>query len=373
MIPLVDLRAQYATIRDEVLAAVSDVLDGMQLTLGPQLSAFEEEFAAYCGAQYCVGVANGTDALALALRAAGVGPGDEVIVPAHTFIATAEAVSLVGARPVFVDIEPQTRCIDPELVPAAVTARTRAIIAVHIHGQMADMDAFLPIARRHELTLIEDAAQAHGATLRGRHAGSLGDLGCFSFYCSKNLGAYGEAGAVTTSDGALAERLRLLRNHGDAGRYAHICLGTNSRMDEIQAAILRVKLRRLDSWNDARRDHAARLRDLLAESGLELPQEGPGRRHVYHHFAVLLEGRNAVREALTTAGIGTGIHYPEPLHLQPPYEGLGYQPGDFPVAERAASRVLSLPMYAELSEAQIERVAQTLVSVAGRAASAGAG
>jgi dTDP-4-amino-4,6-dideoxygalactose transaminase len=371
-IPLVDLRAQYLTIRDEVLAAIGDVLEGMQLTLGPQLSAFEAEFAAYCGARHCVGVGNGTDALVLALRAAGVGPGDEVIVPAHTFIATAEAVSLIGARPAFVDIEPETRCIDPRQIERAITARTRAVIAVHIHGQMADLDAIEPIARGRGLTLIEDAAQAHGAELRGRRAGSMGDFGCFSFYCSKNLGAYGEAGAVTTNDDAGAERLRLLRHHGDSGRYAHVCLGTNSRMDEIQAAILRVKLRRLDAWNDARRARALRLSRLLAGLELELPREGAGRRHMYHHYALLIERREAVREALAQAGIATGVHYPDPLHLQPPYRDLGYRRGDLPVAESVTSRTLSLPMYAELTEAQIERIAAALARVAGRAAPAGA-
>lgn len=357
-IPLVDLQAQLRPIRDEVLAAIAQVLDGMQLTLGPQLREFEREFAAYCGAAHCVGVGSGTDALILALRAAGIGPGDEVIVPAHTFIATAEAVSLVGARPVFVDVEPESRCIDPALVESAVTACTRAVIAVHIHGQMADLDAILPIARKHDLVVLEDAAQAHGAELRGRRAGSLGDFGCFSFYCSKNLGAYGEAGAVTTNNDGYAERLRLIRSHGDAGRYEHVCLGTNGRMDEIQAAVLRVKLRRLDEWNEARRAHAARLSQLLAGLGVGLPVEAPGRKHVYHHYAVLVEDRDAVRQALAARGVGTGIHYPDPLHLQPPYRNLGYHVGDLPVSERITSQVLSLPMYAELADTQIECIAE---------------
>jgi dTDP-4-amino-4,6-dideoxygalactose transaminase len=248
------------------------------------------------------------------------------------------------------------------MVEAAITARTQAIIAVHIHGQMADLDAILPIARKHDLVLIEDAAQAHGADLRGRRAGSIGDLGCFSFYCSKNLGAYGEAGALTTNDDSYAERLRLIRSHGDAGRYEHVCLGTNGRMDEVQAAVLRVKLRRLNDWNEARRAHAARLSVLLAGLGLELPIEAAGRKHVYHHYAVLVEDRDMVRQVLAAEGIGTGIHYPEPLHLQPPYLDLGYRPGDLPVSERITSRVLSLPMYAELSDAQIERIAKSVHS-----------
>lgn len=362
-IPLVDLSAQYRQIRGEVLSAISDVLDGMRLTLGPNVTAFEEEFADYCGAGSCVGVGSGTEALVLALRAAEVGPGDEVIVPAHTFIATAEAVSFAGARPVIVDVEPVSRCLDPDLVERAITPSTRAIIPVHMHGQMADLDAILPIARRHGLVVIEDAAQAHGAELRGRRAGSIGDLGCFSFYCSKNLGAYGEAGAVLTSNDELAARLRLLRNHGDAGRYEHVCLGTNSRLDEIQAAILRVKLRRLDEWNAARRAHAARLAALLDGLMAELPQEAAGRKHVFHHFAILADGRDRLRQDLAEAGVGCGIHYPLPLHLQPPYRELGYRAGDCPVAERITARTLSLPMYAELSESQLARIAEALHSV----------
>lgn len=355
-IPLVDLRAQYREIRREVLASIEEVLEGMHLTLGPNVAAFEEEFARYCGAAHCIGVGSGTEALTLALQAAGVAAGDEVIVPAHTFIATAEAVSLLGAWPVIVDVEPRSRCLDPQLLEPAIGPRTRAIIAVHMHGQMADLDAMLPIARAHGLALIEDAAQAHGAELRGRRAGSIGDLGCFSFYCSKNLGAYGEAGAITTNDAERAARLRLLRNHGDAGRYQHVALGTNSRLDEIQAAILRVKLRHLDRWNAARRGHAARLGELIRTLPLEEPEEAPGRLHVFHHFALLVAERDRLRQRLADCGVMTGIHYPLPLHLQPPYHGLGYRVGELPVAERIASRVLSLPMYGELSEAQIERI-----------------
>ena len=364
MIPLVDLQAQYATIRPRILAALSDALEGMHLTLGPNVRAFEEEFAAYCGARFCIGTGSGTDALVLALWAAGIGPGDEVIVPAHTFIATAEAVSITGARPVIVDVDPVSRCLDPAKLHAAIDERTRAVIPVHMHGQMADLNAILPIARRHGLLVIEDAAQAHGAELGGRRAGSIGDIGCFSFYCSKNLGAYGEAGAVTTSDEDLAERLRLLRDHGQAGRYQHVSFGTNSRLDELQAAILRVKLSYLDEWNAARRHRAAQLRDLLAGSQLELPSEAPGRRHVYHHYAVLAHDRDRLQAALTESGIGSAIHYPTPLHLQPPYQCLGYHEGDFPVAERIAASVLSLPMYAELTDQQIERIA-TAVQAAG--------
>jgi dTDP-4-amino-4,6-dideoxygalactose transaminase len=359
-VPLVDLHAQYQGIRADVLAAVEDVLDGMRLTLGPNVAAFEEEFARYCGTSHCIGVGSGTEALLLALHASGVGPGDEVIVPGHTFIATAEAVSLTGARPVIVDVEPVSRCLDPRLIEPAVTSRTRAIIPVHMHGQMADLDAILPVARRHGLMVIEDAAQAHGAELSGRRAGSMGDLGCFSFYCSKNLGAYGEAGAITTNDAALAARLRLLRSHGDAGRYEHVALGTNSRLDELQAAILRVKLPHLDAWNASRRAHAARLADGLRGLDMELPEVAPGRAHIFHHFAILTNDRDELRRRLAEMGVMTGIHYPQPLHLQPPYRELGYHAGDLPVAERITASVLSLPMYAELSEAQLARVAEAV-------------
>lgn len=361
MIPLVDLRAQYAPLREEILAAVAGVLDGMQLTLGPNVRAFEQEFAAYCGARFCIGAGSGTDALILALWALGVGSGDEVILPAHTFIATAEAVSIVGATPVVVDVEPLSRCIDPAAVAAAITARTRAIVAVHIHGQMADLDALLPLARQHGAALIEDAAQAHGAELNGRRAGSIGDIACFSFYCSKNLGAYGEAGALTTGRADLAERLLLLRDHGQRERYTHALIGTNSRLDEMQAAILRVKLRRLDEWNEARRGHAARLSELFAGAGIELPTEAPRRRHVYHHYALLTSERDELRHDLTAVGIGTGIHYPTPVHLQPAYANLGLEPGSLPVAERIARSVLSLPMYAELTDTQLQEVAAAVL------------
>jgi len=356
-IPLVDLHAQYDQIREEVLSAVAGVFEGMRLTLGPNVAAFEQEFAAYCGSSACVGVGSGTDALLLALQALDIGPGDEVIVPAHTFIATAEAVSLTGARPVIVDVEPVSRCIDPDLVGQALGPRTRAVIAVHMHGQMADLDALQERVSPQGVVVIEDAAQAHGAELRGRRAGSIGTMGCFSFYCSKNLGAFGEAGAVTTNDPALAEALRLLRNHGDSGRYEHVRLGTNSRLDELQAAILRIKLRRLDTWNSARRQHAATLAGMLDGLDLELPAEAAGRRHVYHHFAVLTSNRAAFQQNLADAGIMTGIHYPKPLHLQPPYRNLGYRETDRPVAERIASGVLSLPMYPELTDQQLERIA----------------
>lgn len=364
-IPLVDLQSQYRAVRSEVLDAISAALDGMRLTLGPNVLAFEREFADYCRVAECIGVGNGTDALVLALRAIDVGPGDEVIIPAHTFIATAEAVSLVGARPIVIDVEPASRCLDPSLIEAAITPRTRAVIVVHMHGQMADMDAIGAITQRRGLMLIEDAAQAHGAELRGRKAGSAGDIGCFSFYCSKNLGAYGEAGAVTTNSASIAKRLRQLRSHGESDHYEHACVGTNSRLDEIQAAILRIKLRRLDEWNSARRQNADRLRSLLAGSQIDLPVEVPGRKHIYHHFAVLTDQRATLRERLAARRISTGIHYPLPIHLQPPYRELGMKLGDLPVAEGITQRVLSLPMYAELTDQQIERIAEAVGAASG--------
>jgi dTDP-4-amino-4,6-dideoxygalactose transaminase len=356
-IPLVDLQSQYRSIRSDVLAAISDALDSMRLTLGPNVAAFEEEFAAYCGAAYCVGVGNGTDALILALRCLEIGPGDEVLVPGHTFIATAEAVSLTGATPIVVDVEQTSRCLDPRLIEQALTPRTRAVIAVHMHGQTADMDAIGAIAKRNGLCTIEDAAQAHGAELHGSRAGGLADLGCFSFYCSKNLGAYGEAGALTTNDAVLAERLRQLRSHGESDHYEHARLGTNSRLDEIQAAILRIKLRRLEEWNAMRRVNAERLSRLLSGLPIELPTEVDDRKHVYHHYAVLAPDRNGLRNRLRERGIATGVHYPLPIHLQPPYRTLGLRRGDLPVSEGITDRVLSLPMYAELSSEQLERIA----------------
>jgi dTDP-4-amino-4,6-dideoxygalactose transaminase len=362
-IPLVDLQAQYAPIRSEVLTAISTVLDGMRLTLGPNVSAFEQEFADYCGVANCVGVGNGTDALVLALRCLEIGPGDEVVIPAHTFIATAEAVSLVGAKPTVVDVDPASRCLDSSLLEAAITSRTRAVIGVHMHGQTGDFDGFSAVAKRRGIYTIEDAAQAHGAELRGRRAGNLGDIACFSFYCSKNLGAYGEAGAITTNDDGLAGRLRQLRSHGETEHYEHARLGTNSRLDEIQAAILRIKLRRLDEWNAQRRANADRLARLLAGLPLEVPVEQPGRKHVYHHFAVLASDREVLRQGLKQRGIGTGIHYPLPIHLQTPYRGLGLTRGDLPASEHITDHVLSLPMYAELTDEQILRIADSVGEV----------
>jgi dTDP-4-amino-4,6-dideoxygalactose transaminase len=359
-IPLVDLSAQYQPLKSEVMRAIEGVLGSMELFLGPNTGAFEEEFAAYCGSRFCIGVANGTDALHLALRAAGVGAGHEVITVAHTFFATAEAIVSAGARPVFVDIDPCRYTIDVEQIEARISPRTRAIMPVHLYGRMCDMDPILDIAERHGLAVIEDAAQAHGAEYNGRRAGSLGTLGCFSFYYSKNLGAYGEAGAVTTSDPGLAARIRRLRDHGSDKRYNHLEFGTNSRLDEIQAAILRVKLRYLDNWNRLRREHAAMYAELLADSGVTLPELPGDLSHVYHLYVIRSRERDGLQRALKQRGVSTGIHYPVPVHLQEAATSFGYVRGDLPRTEQAAREVLSLPMYAELSDAQISYVAEQI-------------
>jgi dTDP-4-amino-4,6-dideoxygalactose transaminase len=356
-VPLVDLSAQFAPIKPEIMGAIEEVLDSMHLFLGPTNAAFEEEFAAYCGTRACVTVGNGTDALHLALRAAGIGPGDEVITVSHTFFATTEAIVLAGATPVFVDVDPRTCLMDVSQVVARVTSHTRAIIPVHLYGQMADMDPLMGLAERHNLLVIEDAAEAHGAEYHGRRAGSIGHLGCFSFYYSKNLGAYGEAGAIVGSDPHLMRRVRLLRDHGSEQRYQHQEIGFNSRMDEIQAAILRIKLRHLDAWNQQRQAHARAYDALLGDTCLRLPETAPDRTHVYYVYVVRTSQRDRLQARLAERGIGTGIHFPVPIHLQPATRSLGYQVGDLPHTEQAAAEVLSIPMYAELTPAQLEWVA----------------
>ena len=328
----------------------------MQLYLGKNVRAFEEEFAAYCGARECIGVGSGTDALHLSLRALEIGHGDEVIVPAHTFFATAEAVALARATPVFADADPVTRCISVATVEPLLTARTRAIIPVHIHGQMAEMAPLLDLARRRGLAVIEDAAQAHGAEYAGRRAGSLGDLACFSFYLSKNLGAYGEAGAVTTDNPELAERIRMLRDHGSRERYRHDLIGLNARLDEIQAAVLRVKLPHLDVWNRRRRELARAYDEALVGTPVEVPTVVEATRHVYHHYAVLAPRRDELIAYLHEHGIGAGIHYPIPCHLQAAISG-DASPPSLPHAEGIAAHVLSLPLYPEMTEAQLQEVA----------------
>lgn len=361
-IPLVDLSAQYAAIGAEIDAAIARVVASTEFIMGPDVAAFEAEFAEFCGAQACVGVGSGTAALELTLRALEIGPGDEVITSSHTFIATAEAISAVGARPVFADIDPVTYTLDPAAVAAAVTPRTRAVIPVHLYGQPADMDGIGAVARRYGLAVVEDAAQAHGATWHGRPVGTLGDAACFSFYPGKNLGAYGDAGAVTTNSAPVAERVRLLRNHGRRDKYVHDVVGYGHRLDTLQAAILRAKLPHLPAWTAARRRLAATYTELLADIDVVLPQVAAPAASAWHLYVVTTPARDAVLARLKQHGIGAGVHYPVPLHLQPAYAHLGYGKGDLPITERVADSCLSLPLYPEMSRAQQERVAEVLAA-----------
>jgi dTDP-4-amino-4,6-dideoxygalactose transaminase len=365
-IPLVDLKAQYATIRDEVRRAIDDVLESMQLTIGPNVKAFDQEFASYIGTKHSIGVGSGTDALQLAIRACGVSSGDEVITVSHTFFATVEAILYANARPILVDVDEKTMLIDPAAVAAAITPRTKAIIPVHLYGRTVDLKPLKQLAQDRNITIIEDAAQAHGALLDdGKKAGSGGRVNCFSFYCSKNLGAYGEAGSITTSDDRLAEELRALREHGQSTRYYHPVVGYNARLDEIQAAILRIKLRKLEQWNARRRALARMYDERLAGSGVTVPEiPSDIRRHVFYTYTIRVTGgrRDDLRKYLGERGIGTQIHYPVPIHLQQSAEFLGYRKGDMPITEKVASEVLSLPMFAELTDEQLERVADSVRS-----------
>ncbi len=365
-IPLVDLKAQYATIRDEVRRAIDDVLESMQLTIGPNVKAFDQEFASYIGTKHSIGVGSGTDALQLAIRACGVSGGDEVITVSHTFFATVEAILYANARPILVDIDEKTMLIDPAAVAAAITPRTKAIIPVHLYGRTVDLKPIRQLAQDRNITIIEDAAQAHGALLDdGKKAGTGGRVNCFSFYCSKNLGAYGEAGSITTNDDRLAEELRALREHGQSTRYYHPVIGYNARLDEIQAAILRIKLRKLDEWNTRRRALARMYDERLKGSGVTVPEiPSDIRRHVFYTYTIRVPGgrRDDLRKYLGERGIGTQIHYPVPIHLQQSAEFLGYRKGDMPVTEKVASEVLSLPMFAELTDEQLERVADSVRS-----------
>ena len=362
-IPLVDLRAQYATIRDDVRAAIDEVLDSMQLTIGPNVRAFDKEWAAYVGTTQAIGVGSGTDALQLAIRACGVSSGDEVITVSHTFFATAEAILNANARPILVDVDERTQLMDVAAVQAAITPRTKAIIPVHLYGRTVDLKPLRQLTQDRHIAIIEDCAQAHGALLDdGKKAGTASRVGCYSFYCSKNLGAYGEAGSIVTSDEKLADDLRALREHGQSTRYYHPVIGYNARLDEIQAAILRIKLRHLDSWNARRIEIAALYAKQLAGSGVITPEMPGGGRHVFYAYAIRVPGgrRDALRAHLAEQGIGTQIHYPVPIHLQEAAQFLGYRRGDLPVTERLASEVLSLPMYAELTDEQVGRVANAV-------------
>jgi dTDP-4-amino-4,6-dideoxygalactose transaminase len=360
MVPFVDLKAQYRVIKQEIDAAITGVVESAHFVLGPEVEAFESEFAAYLGVRHCIGVNSGTAAVQLALMAAGIGAGDEVIVPANSFFASAEAVSTAGATPVFVDADPVSYTIDVGQVEGAITDRTRAILPVHLYGQPADLDPVLEIAERHQLLVIEDAAQAHGAEYKGRRVGGFGQAGCFSFYPGKNLGAYGEAGAVVTNDEEIAKLARLLRDHGSARKYQHDLIGYNFRLEAIQGAVLRVKLRHLDHWNQLRRDRADRYNNLLRDTDLILPREQSFARHIYHLYVVQSECRDNLQQKLAAAGVQTVMHYPIPIHLQPAYQSLGYAEGAFPETEKLCRRVLSLPMFPELSDAQQDEVMQAI-------------
>jgi len=362
-IPLVDLKAQYLSIKPEIDDAMQRVVDNTAFIMGKEVSQFEAAFAEYCGAKYAVGVSSGTGALFLALLAHGIGAGDEVITTPFTFFATGESISQVGADPVFVDIDPVTYNIDPALIEAAMTPKTKAIMPVHLYGQPADMTAINAVAQEHGLIVIEDAAQAHGSRYEGKRAGVLGDSACFSFYPSKNLGCYGDGGAVVTNDPQVAERVGKLRNHGRMTKYEHDELGYGHRMDGLQAAILGAKLPHLDAWNAGRRDRAARYAALLADLPVAVPRHLPNTEPVYHCYTIRLDegyDRDAVVQHLKDNGVGVGVHYPIPLHLQPAYRFLGLTKGAYPVSEKASEQVLSLPIYAELSDAQQDYVVAVL-------------
>jgi len=357
---MADLQSQHRAIRPELDAAIGRALDNSHFILGPEVQAFEEEFARYQQADFGIGVNSGTSALHLALLAAGVGPGHEVITVPFSFIATAASIRYTGAQPVFVDIDPATFNMDPARVESAITPRTRAILPVHLYGQPADMDAILAIARKHGLTVIEDAAQAHGAEYQGRRVGAIGDIGCFSFYPAKNLGACGEGGAIVTNHPEFARKMYLLRDWGSEKKYIHSLNGYNYRLEGLQGAILRVKLRHLDRWTEARTRHAALYAQLLAGSGAVLPTTLPGVRHVWHCYTIRVAARDHVQQELLKLGVQTGVHYPIPIHLQPAYQDLGYPRGSFPQAERAANEVLAIPVHSELSEQQVRQVADAV-------------
>jgi dTDP-4-amino-4,6-dideoxygalactose transaminase len=360
-VPFLDLKAHHAPIREQLDAAIAEVIDSGAFAGGPFVAKFEKEFAAYCGAARAVGVGNGTDALWFALLALGVGPNDEVITVPNTFMATAEAISFCGARPVFVDIEEATYNMDPGLLEKAITPRTKAIIPVHIFGQCANMDAILEIAGRHGLPVIEDACQAHGATYKGRKAGTMGVAGCFSFYPGKNLGALGEAGGTVTNNADLAGKMQVLRDHGQARKYYHSHIGWNGRMDGIQAAVLSVKLKQLDVSNQRRRSHALLYDQLLGGTeGVIIPAQGRHNQSIYHIYAVRVKNRDQVLQSMAEKGISCAIHYPIPVHLQEAYRFLGQGKGSFPVAERCVAEFLSLPMFPELSREQVQAVAEEL-------------
>ncbi len=365
-VPLLDLQVQYAPLRAEILDAVTRVCDSQRFILGPETEAFERELASMIGVEDAIGVSSGTDALLVAMMALGIGPGDEVVTSTYSFFATAGCIVRLGARPVLVDIEPDTFNLEPEAVRAAITPRTKAIVPVHLFGQCAEMDAIMAIATEAGVAVIEDACQSIGALYHGRQAGSLGTVGCFSFFPSKNLGAFGDGGLVTVNDAALATRIRLLRGHGAERRYYHQQVGGNFRIDELQAAVLRIKLPHLPAWTRARQENAGRYRQLIAEAGLtdvRLPVEASGRSHIYNQFVIQVPRRDAVEAHLQASGIGCAVYYPVPFHVQECFADLGYPAGSFPVAEAAARDSLAVPIYGELTETQQREVVAALATV----------
>lgn len=362
-IPLLDLRAEYAEIKDAVDVSIRRVVESARFILGEEVVSFEQDFAAFCHANHAIGVGSGTDALYVALKTCGVGAGDEVITTPMTFIATSEAISLCGAKPVFVDVDVNTHNIDPTELESAITPRTKVILPVHIHGYPADMDPILEIARKYKLMVIEDAAQAQGAEYKGRRVGTLADLSCFSFYPGKNLGAYGDAGAITTNNPDLATKARLLRDHGRTSKYEHQVVSFNWRIDALQAAILHAKLPHLESWNRRRHEIALRYNQLLVNSSAQLPVISEEYGAVWHHYAINVKDRDVIQEKLKAKGIETGIHYPIPLHLQPAYKFLEYELGEFPSSEVVAQTTLSLPIYPALTDSQVDFIAKALIEI----------
>lgn len=362
IVPFVDLKAQMASIRPEIDAVISNVLDSCQFILGEHVANFEKAFAQYCQCSHAVAVNSGTSAIHLALLASGIGAGDEVITTPHTFVATVAAICYTGAKPIFVDIDPSTLNISAEQLSKVISSRTKAIMPVHLYGQPADMDPILKLAEKNNLIVIEDAAQAHGAEYHGKRVGSIGALGCFSFYPGKNLGACGEGGIITTNSDELADKIRLLRDWGATEKYQHTMKGFNYRMEAIQGAVLGIKLTYLDKWTGDRQSHAALYNKLLAGSGVKTPEILPDVRHVYHVYTIRTANRHILQRKLHENGIMTGIHYPIPVHLQEGYADLGYKQDDFPHTEQAATEVLSLPLYPELTPEQVERVAETILN-----------
>lgn len=359
-IPLLDLQAQYLSIKDEIDQAVLEVLIGSHFILGSKVKELEEKIAAYCGASYAVGVASGTDALILSMEALDIGEGDEVITTPFTFFATTESISRVGARPVFVDIDPKTFNLDVNLIEEKITEKTKAIIPVHLFGQPADMDAIMKLAQKYNLKVIEDACQAIGAEYKGKKIGSFGDTACFSFFPSKNLGGAGDGGMVVANDAQVFEKIRLLRQHGSSKKYYHTILGHNSRLDEIQAAMLLVKLKYLDLWNEKRRKNAYLYNELLKDTDVIMPYEIEDIKHVYHLYVIRAKNRDSLAEKLKQNGIASGVYYPLPLHLQEVYRDLGYRPGDLPEGEKASLETLAFPLYPEMSEEKVRKVVQVL-------------